>query len=398
MKQLKTESILTPNFNLHFESEDGKTLIVLDVLPGRNVPYFYSHKGTHIAYIRLGNESVQASTSDLKRMVLEGFGETYDSLESKFLFKDLRFTKLKYTYKKITRTDFEDTDFESFNLITSNGKLTNAGALLADDSPVRHSRVFCTRWNGLDKAGGLVDALDDAEYSGDLITLLEESMHFVARNNKKPWMKTPGRRIEMPDYPEQAVQEGIVNGLIHRDYLVLGSEVHIDIYDDRLEIYSPGGMYDGSLVQNLDPWHVSSTRRNPIIADMFSRLDYMERRGSGFKKIMNEYKFHPNYKDEYMPEFMSTQSGFWLILKNLNYSVAQDVAQDVAQGVAQGVAQEKNIDEAIIKLIKSNNKITRDEIANVLQVSKKTIERHIKELDNIKYVGSGYSGHWEIDD
>lgn len=204
-----------PNFNLRFEKVGDMTLIVLDVLHGRNTPYFYSHKGTHTAYVRVGNESVPATAADLKRLVLEGFGETYDSLESKFKFEDLRFTKLKYTYKKITDKEFLDTDYKSFGLVNSDGKLTNAGALLADDSPVRHSRVFCTRWNGLDKAGGLMDALDDAEYSGDLITLLEESMRFVMRNNKKPWMKAPNRRIEMPDYPERAVQEGIVNGLIH---------------------------------------------------------------------------------------------------------------------------------------------------------------------------------------
>lgn len=72
----------------------------------------------------------------------------------------------------------------------------------------------------------------------------------------------------MPDYPDDAILEGIVNALIHRDYLELGSEVHIDMFDDRLEIYSPGGMPDGSKVQNLDLRNVSSKRRNPIIADL----------------------------------------------------------------------------------------------------------------------------------
>lgn len=76
-------------------------------------------------------------------------------------------------------------------------------------------------------------------------------------------------RIELPDYPERSVLEGMVNGLIHRQYLELGSEVHIDMFDDRLEIYSPGGMYDGSVVQERDISKIPSKRRNPIIADIF---------------------------------------------------------------------------------------------------------------------------------
>lgn len=56
-------------------------------------------------------------------------------------------------------------------------------------------------------------------------------------------------RVDKPDYSERAVTEALVNALIHRDYLVMGSEVHIDMYDDRLEIYSPGGMYRGKPIQ-----------------------------------------------------------------------------------------------------------------------------------------------------
>lgn len=77
--------------------------------------------------------------------------------------------------------------------------------------------------------------------------------------------------------------------MIHQAYLELGSEIHIDIFDGRLEIYFPGGMFDGSFVQNLDKDHVPSRRRNSIIADVFSRMNYMERRGSGFKKIKDDY-------------------------------------------------------------------------------------------------------------
>ena len=91
--------------------------------------------------------------------------------------------------------------------------------------------------------------------------------------------------------------------MIHRDYLEIGSEVHIDMYDDRLEIYSHGGVYDSSFVQERDILRVPYKRRNPIIADAFNRLRLMERRGSGFKKSCSDY------------------DSFVLALSNLNYNV-----------------------------------------------------------------------------
>lgn len=98
-----------------------------------------------------------------------------------------------------------------------------------------------------------MDALDDAEYTGSVISLIENGEGFIKRNAKKMWKKTPNSRIEMLEYVERSYHEALVNALEHRDYLVNGSEVHIDIYDDRIEIYSPGGMPDGSLIQERDP-------------------------------------------------------------------------------------------------------------------------------------------------
>ena len=71
--------------------------------------------------------------------------------------------------------------------------------------------------------------------------------------------------------------EVITNALAHMDYLIQGSEVHIDMFDDRMEIYSPGAMPEGRLIQNMDLDNIPSIRRNPVIADIFTQLGYMER-------------------------------------------------------------------------------------------------------------------------
>ncbi len=343
---IKTKIDSIPKVNLRFHMEDDKKLLLLDVYAGKETPYYYVGEGNMTAYIRLGNESVPADNITLKRLVLQGTNRSYDSLVSNYKFKNMAFTKLRSVCKRNTGKDFEDNDYESWGIIDEEGNLTNAGALLADESPIRHSRVFCTRWNGLDKASGLIDAIDDAEYSGGLVNLLQDSMSFVSRNTKKAWRKTGNGRIEMPDYPDTAVLEGIVNALIHRDYLELGSEVHIDMFDDRMEIYSPGGMLDGRKVQDLDLRNVSSRRRNPIIADIFNRLKYMDRRGSGFKKILDSYEFQGHYTEEMKPEFRSSNSEFWLILRNLNYNL-NTIGNDLSAQIADNKMPIKNADKKV---------------------------------------------------
>lgn len=308
-----------PNFILVPERKDGKNILILTVSSGYSTPYYYKADGVMETYIRIGNESVIAPSFALNQLILKGMNRTYDTLNSEYAFKDYAFSKLRERYKVWTGNSMEDKLFDSFDIRNEYGKLTNAGALLADDSPIRHSRLFCTRWNGLDKSGGMVDALDSAEYSGSLIILLNEGVGFVKRNMKTRWKKTANSRIEMPDYCERSIFEALVNALIHRDYLILGSEVHIDIYDDHPTITSPGGMADGTRIQERDISNVSSTRRNPALADIFGRLGYMERQGSGFKKITETYRAAHNYRDELEPKFYSDASSFQVTLYNLNY-------------------------------------------------------------------------------
>ena len=247
---LKTRMEPIPEFRLRFHKiDDGKVLLILDVFKGEETPYYYSGDGTLEAFVRIGNESVRASATELKRLVLRGRNTSYDSQMTLYRVEDYAFSKLRERYKKWTGNSFDNKDLVSFGLADEGGFLTNAGALIADESPIRWSRLFCTRWNGLDKSGGTMDALDDAEYSGSVLSLIENGEAFIKRNARMMWRKTPNSREELPEYVERSYHEALVNALAHRDYLVYGSEVHIDIYDDRLEIYSPGGMPDGSMIR-----------------------------------------------------------------------------------------------------------------------------------------------------
>ena len=202
---------------------------------------------------------------------------------------------------------------------------------MTDQHTVYNSRMFCTRWNGLEKGSIFDDALDDKEYEGNLIYLLKSGSEFIRNNSKVRFVKEAQYRVDKPDYAERAVTEALVNALIHRDYIVLGSEIHIDMFDDRVEITSPGGMFGGGSIQEYDIYSIRSMRRNPVIADLFHRMKYMERRGSGLRKIVSETEKLPGYTEAYKPEFSSTATDFRVILKNVNYNLEGDAHQVIHQ-------------------------------------------------------------------
>ena len=181
---------------------------------------------------------------------------------------------------------------------------------------------------------------------------------------------------------------------IHRDYTVMGSEVHLDIYDDRLTVTSPGGMYNGMLIQDLDIADVSSERRNPILANVMAQLDYMEKRGSGLTRICNETKALDGYKDELKPVFKSTPTQFQTII------YATSDTQNV--GDHDGDMSETKLTERqqkILNLIKESPTITGKKMSETLSVSQRTIERDISSLRKIgilKREGKDNDGTWVV--
>ena len=393
---IKTRLDPMPEFKLRFyQTEDGKVLIILDVYKGDETPYYYSGDGVLEAYVRVGNESVKATATELKRLVLRGKNTSYDSQNSTYKAEDYAFSKLKERYKKWTGNSFDDKDLISFGLVNEQGNLTNAGALLADESPIRCSRLFCTRWNGLNKSGGAVDALDDAEYSGSVISLIENGEAFIKRNCKMKWRKTANSREEMPEYVERSYHEALVNALAHRDYLVNGSEVHIDIYDDRMEIYSPGGMPDGSVIQDRDPLTVPSTRRNPVLADVFNRLGYMERKGSGFGKIISGYEFQINYDESKRPSFRSDRYQFTVVMPNLNYDVSHDFEENetMSESMSESMSElmsklERTRMQIILHYLDTNKEINSSIAAKLLKVEIKTASRLLLKAEKLDILNS----------
>lgn len=422
-EEIKTKLDPIPAVNLEFKGVDGKKLVLVHVFKGQETPYYYIGDKQRLAFVRVGNESVVADRIKLKELVLRGAGRTYDSIPSPYKFEDMSFSRLKSVHYKRLGLSFNDSDFESWGIIDDNGKLTNAGALLADDSPIRQSRIFCTRWNGLDMASGLGEAQDDAELEGSVVGQLQDAVAFVRNNSHKRWWKEAEYREDLPDYPERAVTEVICNAIIHRDYLELGSEIHIDMYDDRMEVYSPGGMFSGKLIQQMNPLAVPSKRRNPLLADFFNRLKLMERRGSGMKKIIGAYKRFEGIKGYHAPEFRSDATEFHVTLWNLNYdeSVIGEISptenpliiqeyngkdkdlfvKEFVKDTPQFAKEFVKASRKIYKLISQNPHISAAQIAESIGLSPRQVQKYMKrlqDLDKIVRVGGRKTGEWKIID
>ena len=316
---------------------DGLHILQLKVNAGHYTPYYYVGDGQRVAFVRNGDESIPATAEQMVRLVLKGFNKTYDSLHTDYKAEDYSFTILANTFKTRTNQEWDKKYLLSFGLVNNTGYLTNAGALFADDCSLSQSRLYCTRWNGLEKS----DAINDSEFKGNILLLLREAMSFVKANTRKGWEKLPDGRKNKPEYAERAVLEALVNHFIHRDYTVMGGEVHLDIYDDRLAITSPGGMYSGQIVQDLSIEEISSDRRNPILADVMAQLDYMEKRGSGLKRICNETKALDGYRNELKPVFKSTASQFMTIIYSMEYDVTKHSLSSHQVGKKQGLSWEQ---------------------------------------------------------
>ena len=158
---------------------------------------------------------------------------------------------------------------------------------------------------------------------------------------------------------------------------------------------------------------IPSVRCNPVIADIFAQLGYMERKGSGMGKIINPIKALPYFEEKMLPSFFSDCAQFTVTFPNMiltwqeshpgiegnimeNDDVTQGFTQGVTQDVTQGVTQGKDLDAWIERQVAVYPQISTEELAAQSGLTSRTIKRHIIKMPHIVYVGSGYSGHWEV--
>ena len=377
---------------------EGKKLIVVKVIPGGHTPYYYVNKGTRTAYIRKGDQDCETNSTELNELILRGKNIGWDELVTDNSYKDFTFEKLKKYFEDIKDYKIEKEDLESFGLLNGE-KLTNAALLYSDQNPVVGSFISCTRWDGLDK----LSAKDDIEFYGSILDQIDNAMEFIKKHMSNGWVKEGGKlaRRTIPEYDLDAMREAIINAEAHRSYLMRGTNVELAFYDDRIEIVSCGTIGNGKTLEELLK-RPTSQRRNQLVCDIFSRLDFMERRGSGIKKILLAYE-----NDEKKPKFeiigdvfiVTFYSRLYRNVERNDDNVDTNVERNVERKIKGKYPELSNISINILNLLEKNKYLKQDEIAKKLNKAPNTIYRNIKVLKDmgiIERVGSTKKGYWRI--
>lgn len=281
---------------------------------------------------------------------------------------------------------------------------TNAAIILFGNNP-RHFLpgfyIQYVRFAG--KAiGGQV--LNEKRFQGPLYRLLPELELFVSNAiiTQRPVTISLFREKAVINYPNNALRELLMNACMHRDYQS-NMPVRLYQFDDHIEIMNAGGLYGEARPENFP---TVNDYRNPIIAEAMKEMKYVNMFNQGIRRVQEMLRDNNNEEAVFdvskltvfeVNVFSTVDDGTQDVTQDVTQGGTQGGTQDGTQGGTQGDTQEDDLDLWIESQIKKNPKVTTEELSIAAGKGINTIKRHLAKLPHIKYVGSGYSGHWEIE-
>ncbi len=191
-------------------------------------------------------------------------------------------------------------ELQNEEAVSKDGYAKSGFLMFMDEYSGDDTMISCRLWKGTSKAGTV---LDSNRFKGSLAAVFSNTLNFIERNTKTGWRKTEaGGREEVRSYPREAIREALVNAIAHRDYSIGGTQIDVDIYDDRMDIVSPGSWLLPRPYDAYPLGSIPSIRRNSIIAACFDVANLMERGGTGFQTMADSYAGSP---DNLQPVVMS---------------------------------------------------------------------------------------------
>jgi len=295
---------IRPDVTMFVSYDTDDSSVTVSVSEGTNKPYFLTDKGITPSgvYVRQGESSVPASFEQIRAMIKLTDGDMFET--SRSLVQDLTF---KETTEEFNRCGVElnENHMRTLGIVSNDGIYTNLGLLLSDQCPYT---IKFALFNGTKKG----EFKTRKEITGSLLKQMRSAFDFLSLSNNLAASVSGLDRLEQYDYPELAVREAILNAIVHRDYGFSGSII-VNLYDDRAEFISLGGLMPGLSTEDL--FVGISQPRNEKLSRVFYRLKHIESYGTGLKLIM---QFYDDLDSK--PEIVATQGAFSLTLPNMNHA------------------------------------------------------------------------------
>jgi len=366
--------------------EEFENLIIVRVDEGEDKPY----KCKEGFFMRIGANSQKMTRDEILDLILTANKKTFDSLINEDFKLELDFDKEGWEdYLKkaeVSPVLKREELLESFGVLKGN-KMNNAGVLLFAKEPQRFFPQSVYTFVVYKDIEG-TDIIERKEIKGNLVEIVEEIMSFVRRYVRVAYKFTgKPQRENVYEYPLEAIREAVINSVMHKDYFESGHNNILAIFPDRIEIedfwIKPKNFILGK----------TKFRRNPIITDLFYRIEFGEKIGSGIKrmeKICRE-------ENAPIPEIDVQENYFYVAFKQNPEYLELATPQVTPQVTPQ--AELTELEKKILSEIKNNLRISRNELAKALNIGPDTIKEYLDKLKNkkmIKRIGKTSAGHWEV--
>jgi len=333
---------------------EGKTVVAVKVQRGAARPYYLAGKGIRPegVYVRQSTATVPATESAILKMIRETGGDDYETTRS--LKQELTFVSAEKAFRE-ENIRFGEEQKRTLGIVGEDGAFSNLGLLLSDQCV--HT-VKAAVFEGI----GKTVFKDRAEFSGSLLTQVNDAYEYIGKYNRTRAEFSGLRRIDMHDYPPDALREALLNAIVHRNYSYSGS-ILISIFDDRIEFVSLGGLAKG-IAQN-DLMLGVSVLRNSRLANVFYRLHLIEAFGTGIPKIMECY-----HGQKAQPVIEISDNAFKITLPNTN--IRREVS-DEPNGLS-------DAERRVMEYLVGRDAASRQEIEAVIGLSQSTTIRVLNAL------------------
>ncbi len=354
---------------VRFTVQENK-VVRITVSEGSNKPYYLKGKGLKPSgvYVRQGTSSVPASPEQIRQMIKDSDGDTFEEIRS--LEQDLTFDAAEIAFQRYG-VEFGTSKYRALGITQKNDDIFTNLALLLSDQCAHTTKIAVFS----DDARTVFR--DSKEFGGSIFKQFEDAVNYLALCNKTSSIIKGVVRTDKQDYPEEAIREALLNAIVHRDYSFSGSVI-INVTDHMMEFISLGGLLPG-----LSPDDIRSgisQPRNKNLAEVFHRLRLIESYGTGIRRIFNLYATCSE-----QPQIEVTSNTFKIVLPNMNAVLAAETENTAA------VTKQM---QKVLDYIKKNGQITEKEISDLLGLKKTrtfTVAKQMRDLGLIKVVGRGDS-------